>query len=230
MEKHLSNEIIQPSDLYNHEILSESKFESDYGKLLLSNIFVPDFSNDEKGAIRLNEEFNYIKLFISEKNLSNKWDIAKQLYRNEFITPVSGSRSGAPNRAVRSSKTFSDFIDIIYASVQAKLFEMGLYSDVDICSHFGYDLRAPLSNGIIIYNDNPVVQPLSCGAGLYIYCLRCILNPKNYCVYNEIFNEILNKGLPNHNYLSWAIYNAHNNKEIFSFLSYCNPALCFCEN
>ena len=67
MEKHLSNEIIQPSDLYNHEILSESKFESDYGKLLLSNIFVPDFSNDEKGAIRLNEEFNYIKLFISEK-------------------------------------------------------------------------------------------------------------------------------------------------------------------
>ena len=230
MEKHISKEIMQPSDLYNLEILSEMKFESDYGNLILSKIIVPDFSNDEKGTIRFNEEFNNIKLFISEKDLSKKFDIAKQLYKNEFITPIPGNRSGAPNRAVRSSKTFSDFIDIIYASVQARLFEMGLYSNVDICINFGYEERAPLSNGIIIYNDNSVVQPLSCGVGLYIYCLRCILNPKIFCVYEDIFNEILNNGLPNHNYISWAIYNAQNNKDYLSFLSYCHPVLGFFEH
>lgn len=56
-EKKILPEITQPSDLFGLEILSECTFESEYGKLTLSPVFVPDFSSDEKGEIRLKEEF-----------------------------------------------------------------------------------------------------------------------------------------------------------------------------
>ena len=209
MKKLFPKKISQPSDLFDLEILPEITFMSEYGKLTLGSVIVPDFSFDDKGSVRLNEEFDNL---------------------NSFIKAVPGSRSGAPNRAIRSSKIFSEFIDSLCAIFHAQLFEIGLYSHNYICSNFGYDKRAPLSSGIIFYNDAPLIQPYSCSVGLYIYCLRCALNPKNFCVYQDVLDRILANELPRHNYLSWACSQALADKDTIRFLKDVNPCLCFIEN
>ena len=225
----MSNKINQPSDLFNFEIIPEITFQSRYGNLTLSKVIVPDFSSDEKGLIRLNEEFTNFKSFITEKDPKKKFEISEVIYENEFVKPIPGNRYGSPNRVLRSSEAFSDFIDIIYSSMEARLFELGLYSDVKICSTFSYEKRACLSKGNIIYNGLPVIQPLSCSGGLYIYILRCALNQKIFCVYPNYLNKVQND-LPKNNYLSWAFFNASLDEELLSFLSYAHPSLCFYEN
>ena len=229
MEKHVPQEITQPSDLFGREILPKCIFECEYGKLTLGCVVVPDFSSDEKGAVRLKEEFDNLKSLIAEKELPRKLVIAERIYENEFVKAVPGSRSGAPNRVLRSSKIFSEFIDSLSAIIYAQLFEIGLYSHVKICSNFGYVMRDSLSSGIVFYNDFPLTQPLSCAVGLYIYCLRCALKPKNFCVYQDVLDRILTNGLPTHNYLSWACSHASADKEVMQFASKAHPCLCFSE-
>ena len=229
MEKHVPQEITQPSDLFGQEILPECTFESEYGKLTLGRVVVPDFSSDEKGSVRLKEEFDKLKSFIEEKDLSRKLDIADQIYENEFVKAVPGNRSGTPNRVLRSSKTFSEFIDSLSAIVHAQLFELGLYSRVEICSDFGYNARAPLSSRVVFYNNAPLTQPLSCAVGLYIYCLRCALDTRNFCVYQDVLDRVLINELPTHNYLSWACSRASADKAVARFVSDTHPCLCFSE-
>ena len=229
MEKHVPQEITQPSDLFGREILPECTFESEYGKLTLGRVVVPDFSSDEKGSVRLKEEFDNLKSFIAEKELSRKLGIAERVHGNEFsaVDPL-----GYPiisNYASRSSGIFSKFTCTLMSSTRARAFELGIYSSVDICDEFGYDKMASLSSGIILYNDSPVVQPLSCGVGMYVYGLRCILNPRNFCVYEGLLERILTNGLPTHNYLSWACSCASGDKEVERFVADRRPDLCFGE-
>ena len=229
MEKHVSQEITQPSDLFGREILSECTFESEYGKLTLGRVVVPDFSSDEKGLVRLKEEFDNLKSFIEEKEFSRKLGIAERIHGNEFSAVDPFGYPIISNYASRSSRIFSKFACTLMASTRARAFELGIYSSVDICDEFGYDKMASLSSGIILYNDTPVVQPLSCGVGVYIYGLRCILNPRNFCVYQDVLDRILTNGLPSHNYLSWACSRASADKEVVRFVSDRRPDLCFGE-
>ena len=221
-EKHISPEITKPSDLFGLEILSECTFESEYGKLTLSPVVVPDFSSDEKGAIRLKEEFENLKLFIAEKEFSRKEDIAKIIYENEFSCVDQDGQPKDSNYFSRSSEAFSDFILLLKASIGARLFEIGHSINRDLCIEFGYDDQAQLSSGRVLYNDVPVVQPLSCAGGVYAYCLRYALNPDIFCPqdYIGLRNDILNEGIPTHNYLSWAFSHASNDEWMIAFASY----------
>ena len=79
-----SEEIKEPSDLFNYVILPSITFDSIYGKLTIGQVLVPDFSFDEKGFTRLKEEFDILKEFIREKDILKKGDIAEQLFKNEF--------------------------------------------------------------------------------------------------------------------------------------------------
>ena len=106
------------------------------------------------------------------------------------------------NHVFRSSKIFSEFVDSLSANVRARAFEAGIYSSLDMCNEFGYDREAKLCSGIISYSDIPVIQPLSCTCRLYIYCLRCALDPRYSCEYKDILGGILYGRLPTSNYLS----------------------------
>jgi len=228
MDKHVPKEITQPSDLFGLEILPECTFESEYGKLTLGCVIVPDFSADEKGGIRLKEEFDNLKSFIEEKEISKKFDIAKRIHQNEFSGVDSSGCLILSNSASRSSRAFSEFIDTLLANIQARAFELGIDSSSDICSEFGYDQGAKLSSGMLHYNNIPVIQPLSCSGGVYAYCLNYLLNPDIFCPpdYQNLKNEILTEGIPSHNYLSWAFYCAFINAELISFVS--DVHLCLC--
>jgi hypothetical protein len=221
-EQHISPEITQPSDLFGLEILSECTFESEYGKLTLSPVVVPDFSSDEKGAIRLKEEFENLKLFIAEKEFSRKGDVAELVCENEFSCVDQDGQPKDSNYFSRSSEAFSEFILLLKASIGARLFEIGHSINRDLCIEFGYDDQAQLSSGRVLYNDVPVVQPLSCAGGVYAYCLHYALNPDIFCPqdYIGLRNDILNEGIPTHNYLSWAFSHASNDEWMITFVSY----------
>ena len=171
-EKKILPEITQPSDLFGLEILSECTFESEYGKLTLSPVFVPDFSSDEKGAIRLKEEFENLKSFIAEKEFPRKGDIANLIYKNEFSWVDSDGQQKDSNYYSRSSEVFSEFILLLKASIKARLFEIWHSVNYDLWWEFGYQDQAHLSSGRVLYNDVPVIQPLSCAGGVYAYGLH----------------------------------------------------------
>ena len=218
-ENHISKEITQPSDLFGQEILSQCTFESEYGKLTLSPVFVPDFSSDEIGTIRLKEEFENLKLFIAEKDLPKKGDIVNLIYENEFslLIEVSGS-----------SEAFTEFISLLKASIEARLFEIGHSIGYELCREFGYGEPAFLSKGRVLYNDVPVIQPLSCAGGVYAYCLHYVLNPDIFCPpdYIDLRDEILNEGKPTHNYLSWAFSCASRDGLMIEFVTDIKLHLC----
>lgn len=225
MEKHVPQEITQPSDLFGQEILPECTFESEYGKLTLGRVVVPDFSSDEKGSVRLKEEFDNLKSFIEEKELSRKLDIADQIYKNEFsaTAPLVVSDFDA-----RNSGAFSEFLHFLKAGVRARLFEIGKNLDNCLCKEFGYCGDACLSSGIVQYNEHPVIQPLSCAGGVYAYCLKYVLNPEIFCPpdYRDLKNEVLIDGIPTHNYLSWAFSCASVDEELISLVSDVHFWLC----
>ena len=226
-EKHISPEITKPSDLFGLEILSECTFESEYGKLTLSPVVVPDFSSDEKGAIRLKEEFENLKLFIAEKEFSRKGDVAELVCENEFSCVDQDGQPKDSNYFSRSSEAFSEFILLLKASIGARLFEIGHSINQDLCREFGYMDQAQLSSGRVLYNDIPVIQPLSCAGGVYAYCLHYALNPDNFCPqdYIDLRDDILNEGIPTHNYLSWAFSHASNDERMITFVSYIHLGL-----
>ena len=230
-EEKSSKEITNPSNLFGYELLPECTFESEYGKLIVTQVIVPDFSSDEKNYILLKEEFDNLKSFITEKDLSKKLSIVEKIYDNIFLplTPEGKFKFSFSDMNSRKNSLFAKFIDFFRANMRARLFEMGVYSNVALCVDFGYEERASLP-GKIFYNDSPIFQPLSCAGGLYLYCLRCALNNKNFCVYMDLLEEILKQGLPNHNYLSWAFFRASNDLDVISFTSRVHLSLCFLEN
>ena len=220
-EKHISKEITQPSDLFGQEILSECTFESEYGKLTLGPVVVPDFSSDEKGAVRLKEEFENLKLFLLEKEFPRKGDLANLIYKNEFSLLIPDGRLEDSDFS-RSSEVFTEFTLLLKASIEARLFEIGHSVDYKLCREFGYGDQAYLSSGRVLYNDVPVIQPLSCAGGVYAYCLHYVLNPDIFCPsdYVDLRDAILNEGIPTHNYLSWAFSCASINERMIEFVSY----------
>lgn len=228
MEKHDSQEISQPSDLFGLEILPECTFESEYGKLTLGHVIVPNFSSDEKGSIRLKEEFENLKSFIKEKDPSRKGEISDKIFENEFSAMNYDGELILSNSASRSSETFSEFINYLKASMRARLFEMGVSIDNRLCREFGYSNGASLSSGEVHYNGVPVVQPLSCAGGVYAYCLKYALNPDIFCPpdYYDLKNEIIAEGVPKNNYLSWAFNNASDNEGMLSLVSDVHFWLC----
>ena len=218
--KQIIPQIISPSDLFGLEIFPENKFESEYGILTLSPVIIPDFSNDEKGFIRLKEEFDYFKSFLSETDLMKKLEIAKQINNNEFSVVGPDGFVKISNYASRSSNAFSHFVELLEASTKARIFESksGHSTLFDICYEFGYGMSACLSSGNVKYNGIPIVQPLACAGGMYLYCLGCGLKDK-YCIYQNFLDKILKNGFPTHNYLSWAFSQASKDEEIISFVS-----------
>ena len=222
MEKCKSKEIIQPSDLFGLEILPECTFESEYGKLTIRSVFVPDFSSDEKGAVRLKKEFDNLKSFIEEKDLSKKLGIIDRIHENELSSCIDPSGYLILSVDESRSMTFSEFIYTLRANMLARLFELGIYISSDICKEFGYNCSAKLSSGMIHYNDIPIIQPLSCAGGVYAYGLKYALNPDAFCPpdYEDLKDEIIINGIPTHNYLSWAFYCASADQYMISFVSY----------
>jgi len=220
-ENHITKEITQPSDLFGQEILSECTFESEYGKLTLGPVLVPDFSSDEKGAVRLKEEFENLKLFIAEKDFPRKGDIVKLIYKNEFSLLIPDGKLEDSDFS-RSSEAFTEFTLILKASIEARLFEIGHSIDYKLCREFGYGEPAFLSTGRVLYNDVPVIQPLSCAGGVFAYCLHYALNPDIFCPsdYVDLRDDILNKGVPTHNYLSWAFSCASRDEWMIAFVSH----------
>lgn len=210
---------MQSSDLFGQEILPESTFESEYGKLTLKGVVVPDFSSDEIGAACLKKEFDNLKSFLEENDLSKKRIIASKIFENEFSWEDTYSEK---------SETFSEFVRILKASILARLFETGYSLNNQLCREFGYEQYACLSSGMVCYNDIPVIQPFSCAGGIYAYCLKYVLNQDIFCPpdYIDLRDEIINEGIPTHNYLSWAFSQASNNIWIILFASENHIWLC----
>ena len=210
---------MQSSDLFGQEILPESTFESEYGKLTLKGVVVPDFSSDEIGAACLKKEFDNLKSFLEENDLSKKRIIASKIFENEFSWEDTYSEK---------SETFSEFVRILKASILARLFETGYSLNNQLCREFGYEQYACLSSGMVCYNDSPVIQPFSCAGGIYAYCLKYVLNQDIFCPpdYIDLRDEIINEGIPTHNYLSWAFSQASNNIWIILFASENHIWLC----
>lgn len=210
---------MQPSDLFGQEILPESTFESEYGKLTLRSVVVPDFSSDEIGAVCLKKEFDNLKSFIKEKDLSKKGDIADKIYKNDFHERIFTSQI---------SEIFSEFVGLLKASILARLFETGYSLDSYLCREFSYNNNAYLSSGMVCYNDSPVIQPFSCAGGVYAYCLQYVLNPDIFCPsdYIDLRDEILTEGIPTHNYLSWAFSQTSINKGLILLVSGVHFGLC----
>jgi len=207
-----SEEINQPSDLFGYVILPEITFDSIYGKLTIGQVLVPDFSSDEKGFTRLKEEFDIFKEFIKEKDILKKGDIAEQLFKNELSWENS-------NFAIRSSETFSRFVLFLNSKMQAILFETGLSLNFCVCRYFAHENQ--LSYGAILYNDIPIVQPLSWVGGFYLYCLQYLWNLEEFCPahHQDLKEKLLDSKLPTHNYLSWAFSLASIDNEYLEFTS-----------
>ena len=207
-----SEEIKEPSDLFNYVILPSITFDSIYGKLTIGQVQVPDFSFDEKGFTRLKEEFDILKEFIREKDILKKGDIAEQLFKNEFSWENS-------NFAIRSSETFFEFVSFLNSKMRARLFEAGLSLNFQVCHHFAYEDQ--LSYSAILYNDIPIVQPLSWVGGFYLYCLQYVWNPEKFCPnhHKDLKEKLLDSKLPTHNYLSWAFSLASIDNDYLEFAS-----------
>ena len=112
MEKSIStSSISQPSDLLGKEILPECTFESEYGKLKLSAIVVPDFSKDKIQLDKLTEQFDKIKAFIKEEDLLKKSEIIESILEPVLI-------NFGHLMIVPDFKKYLLFINILSASVQ----------------------------------------------------------------------------------------------------------------
>ena len=196
--------------------------------MTLGHVVVPDFSTDEKGSVRLKEEFNNLKSLIEEKELSRKLGIAEQICKNEFQCMYPTEQLEVSDFDTRHSEAFSEFSHLLNASVRARLFEVGENLDNCLCKEFGYCDDAYLSSGIVCYNEHLVIQPLSCAGGVYAYCLKYALNPEIFCPpdYRDLKNEVLTEGIPTHNYLSWAFSCACDNEPLLSLVSYVHFWLC----
>ena len=209
--------ILQPSDLFGREILPECTFESEYGKLKFNSVVVPDFSKDKIELELLTKQFDDIKAFMKEKDLLKKSEIAKQISKN-VCSHASELISKGITQYWWNEKC--DFRNILRANVSFRLFEEGTCLNYAICNEFRYSSPDEFNSGILSYNTSPVKHPLMYGAGVYIYAIKKALKPSIRCnkEIQKISEKILFAGLPKHNYLSWAFYNASLDDELLSFI------------
>ena len=217
MDKIDVSSILQPSDLFGKEILPECTFESEYGKLKFKAVVIPDFSNDKIELELLTRQFDDIKAFIKETDLLKKSSIAKQISEKVLLHV-----SELINKNVIQYWAYEkcDFRNILRANISFRLFEEGKFLDYSICQEFRYSSPDEFNSGILSYNTRPVKHPLMYGAGVYIISMKKALKPSNQCSkwIRKISEKIIFAGLPKHNYLTWAFFNASLDKELLSFI------------
>ena len=185
----------------------EFTFESEYGKLKFNSVYIPDFSKDKIELKLLKRQFADIKSFIKEEDLLKKSAIAKQI-SEEVHSHVSELINKGFMRYWWDEKC--GYRNILRSNVSFRLFEEGTCLDYSICKEFRYSSSDEFNSGILSYNSRPVKYPLMYGAGVYIAAMKKILNPSFRCTkeLQKSSEKILFAGLPKHNYLSWAFYNA----------------------
>ena len=206
--------ISEVSDLFGKEILPECTFESEYGKLKLNAVVVPDFSKNKIELEYLTKHFEAIKALMKEDDLVKKNEIIDSIFG--FVPHV---KFGMVTVGLDLTKSYL-FINILRSSIKFRLFENGEQLQCDICSYFGYEM-SPKFHSLITWNGTPIVQPLVCSTGIYIQSLGKCLNPNAVGVfrYPELVSELLeNKKLPSHNYLSWALHGASSDESLLPFV------------
>ena len=183
--------ISKPSDLFGKEILPECTFESEYGKLKLSAVVVPDLSENKAQLELLAKQFDDIKALMKEDDILNKSKIASRLFieARRFIPSVDGYEYGnTKDYFTTVQERQMDFRNLLRLGILLRLFETG------ISMRYG----------------NSVIQPLACATGIYILCLGKYLNPQNVCDldFPDTLARIKEIGIPRNNILSWALFNA----------------------
>ena len=217
MDKIDVSSISQPSDLFGKEILPECTFESEYGKLKFNAVVVPDFSKNKMELELLTKQFDDIKALMKEDDLLKKSEIATQISEN---VPSCASELVAKGITEYWCYEKCDFRNILRANISFRLFEEGTCLNYAICDEFRYSSPDEFNSGILSYNASPVKHPLMYGAGVYIGAMKKVLKPSMRCAnkLKEISDKISIAGLPKHNYLSWAFYNASRDDKLLSFI------------
>ena len=135
------SQISKPSDLLGKEILPESIFESEYGKLKFKAAIVPDFSENKVQLELLTKQFDEIKAFMKEDDLLKKSKIASHLFteargfkqsadgyefdnKNFFITTAQERQMDFRNLLRLGS--CSDYLKLEYQCVIAYALNLGL--------------------------------------------------------------------------------------------------------
>lgn len=221
--------ILQPSDLFGKEILPEYTFESEYGKIKFKAVVVPDFSKDKFALELLTKQFKDIKAFIKEPDLLKKSKIASHLLMESrgFIPDDGTYKFDKKNTFLTiCQKRQMDFRNLLLVGILFRLFEAGILKRYSLCLEFGFDsydsnTSENFLNSLISYNDNIVVQPLTCAIGVYILCLGKCLIPQAVC--NHDFPDTLAKikkhGIPQNNFLSWAFFSASSDNALLSLVA-----------
>lgn len=210
--------ISKPSDLFGKEILPECTFESEYGKLKLSAVVVPDLSENKAQLELLAKQFDDIKALMKEDDILNKSKIASRLFieARRFIPSVDGYEYGnTKDYFTTVQERQMDFRNLLRLGILLRLFETGISMRYSICLEFGFDqydstMAKDILNSLMSYNGNSVIQPLACATGIYILCLGKYLNPQNVCDldFPDTLARIKEIGIPRNNILSWALFNA----------------------
>ena len=209
--------ISQPSDLFGREILPECTFESEYGKLKLNSVVIPDFSKDKIELELFTKQFDDIKAFIKEGNLQKKSEIAKQI--SEKVCILAGEMISKDIIQYWCFEKY-DFRNLLRLNVLCRLFEKGICLDYNLCREFTYSSPDKVHSNIISYNESPVKHPLMYGTGVYIISMKKAINPSVHMSkwIRKTSEKILLTGLPKNNYLSWALFNASSDDELLSFI------------
>ena len=121
--------ISKVSDLFGKEILPECTFESEYGKLKLNAVVVPDFSKDEIEFEYLTKHFEAIKALMKGDNLLKKNENIDSIF--DFFPHV---KFGMVTAGLDLTKSYL-FINILRASIKFRLFENGEQLQCGICSY-----------------------------------------------------------------------------------------------
>ena len=223
------SQISKPSDLLGKEILPESIFESEYGKLKFKAAIVPDFSENKVQLELLTKQFDEIKAFMKEDDLLKKSKIASHLFTEArgFKQSADGYEFDNKNFFITTAQERQmDFRNLLRLGILFRLFEAGVSMRYSICLEFGFDslnssVEEDVLNSLMSYNGNGVFQPLACATGIYILCLGKYLIPETVC--NHDFPDTLAKikelGIPRNNFLSWALFNASGDNSLLYFVS-----------
>ena len=146
--------------------------------------------------------------------------------KSEIATQISENVQSHVSELIRGGKMLyyweekCSFRNILGMNLLFRLFEEGTYLNYAICREFNYSSPDESYSRILSYNGNPVKHPLMYGAGVYIASIKKAQKPsmRSSNKVKEISEKILLAGLPKHNYLSWAFFNASLDTELLSFI------------
>lgn len=146
--------------------------------------------------------------------------------KSEIATQISENVQSHVSELIRGGKMLyyweekCSFRNILRMNLLFRLFEEGTYLNYAICREFNYSSPDESYSRILSYNGNPVKHPLMYGAGVYIASIKKAQKPsmRSSNKVKEISEKILLAGLPKHNYLSWAFFNASLDTELLSFI------------